>query len=180
MRRLGTLSLAAFLLGTGVVYAAGTGFLPPIADGVHQDFTPVGSAQHFQNVDDALDCNGITDYNETFGINDRDSYFVDISGVPAGATITRVDIVPCASRASLLPGGAKMRVFAIVDGVQTPDAGSYSIGLSGSNVPVRLATTTVFTNAVKTATSTVQVGAVLTTNGGGLRLSGIRARVVFQ
>lgn len=173
------LGVIVLLSATGVVYAAGTGYLPPIGNGTHQDFTPVGSALRFENVDDTPSCNGLTDYNETFTVGDRDSYVIDISSIPNGSLVTQIDIVPCASRASALPGGAQMKVFAIVDAAQSADKGSYSVGLGAGNVPVRLATTTIFTNFVKTATTTVQIGAVLSNTGGGLRLGGLRGRLVY-
>jgi hypothetical protein len=164
---------------TSLVYAAGTGYLPPVANGTHQDLIPVGSAISFENVDDTPSCNGVTDYNETFAVGDRDSYFIDISSIPNGSLVTQIDIVPCASRAAALPGGAKMKVFAIVDAAQSADKGSYSIGLGAGNTPTRLATTTIFTNFIKTSTTTVQIGAVLSDTGGGLRLGGIRGRLVY-
>jgi hypothetical protein len=173
------LGVIVLLSATGVAYAAGTGYLPPIGNGTHQDLTPVGSALRFENVDDSPNCNGTTDYNETFGVGDRDSYVIDLSTVPNGATVTRIDIVPCASRASVLPGGAKMKVFAIIEGQQTADTGNYSIGLAAGNTPVRLATSTIFTNFTKTATTTLEVGAVLSDAAGGMRLGGIRARLVY-
>jgi hypothetical protein len=179
MRKTLFLGFCVLLTAAGVAYAAGTGYLAPVGNGTYQDLTPVGSASRFENVDDSPACNGLTDYNETFVVGDRDSYFIDISSIPNGSLVTQIDIVPCASRASVLPGGAKMKVFAIVDSAQSADKGNYSIGLGAGNTPIRLATTTIFTNFIKTATTTVQIGAVLSDTAGGLRLGGIRGRLVY-
>src|SRR5262249_46814461 len=120
------------------VFASSTAPLLPTSDGNYTQWTPSTGTSHFANVDETP-CNGTTDYNSTTTVGSRDSYGVSLSSVPNGATITQIDVQPCAGRSA--NGGASdpvMNVFYRTGGANSADAGSYS--LTATNV-VDLATT---------------------------------------
>jgi hypothetical protein len=169
-----TILLAGLFLTLAVVTlivlpnAFATNELLPSADGNYLQWTPSTGSTHYTLVDEQV-CNGTTDYNFTTTVGNRDSYSVSLASVPNAATITSIKITPCASRNS--NGGANpvMNVFYRFNGVNSADAGAYS--LTGTT-PINLATTTFSSlSLVKSSTSTLEVGAVLTSSTKGARLS---------
>src|SRR5689334_12259935 len=94
---LGTLAASLLILLTASqAFAAITGTLLPVSDGHYAQWTPSTGTSHFANVDETP-CN-TTDFNSTTVVRNRDSYGVSVSSIPDGATITQIDIKPCASR----------------------------------------------------------------------------------
>src|SRR5438552_1659560 len=87
------------LLSSQPVMASSTGGLLPISDGNYTQWSPSPAGSHFANVDDTS-CNGTTDYNSTTGVGNRDSYGINLTSVPNGATITQIDIKSCAGRSA--------------------------------------------------------------------------------
>ena len=156
--------------------ASSTGALLPTSDGNYTQWTPSSGTSHFAMVNETP-CNGITNYNSTIVAGSRDSYVVGSSTVPNGATITEVDIIPCASRVTGGGTAPVMNVFYRFGGIDSADAGGYS--LSGTT-PIGLATTT-FTglSLLQTSTTTLEIGAVLTSGTKGARLSRIATIVTY-
>ena len=169
-------SALAILSGAVFAFASTTSALLPNADGTYKQWTPSSGTVHYTRVSESA-CDGNTTYNATSIVGNRDSYAVDLSSVPAGSTITQIDISPCASRNA--SGGANpiMNVFYRYNGGNSPDSGSYS--LSGTS-PVTLPTTTYSgLSIVTTASSTLEIGAVLTSGTKGARLSRVSTMITY-
>ena len=154
--------------------AAAIGPLLPIGDGTYSEWSTSSSSPHFVLVDEAA-CNGNADYVYTSTIGQRDSYDIDLSGIPDGQLITSIAIQPCASKRLALNKTAtsSLDVFYRFNGVNSADQGDYS--LTGTT-PFDLATTT-FSGLwlPKTATSTLEIGAVLAGGTAGAKVSRIAA-----
>jgi hypothetical protein len=126
---------------------------------------------------DETPCNGLTDYNSTTVVGNRDSYGVDISTIPNGATITKIELVPCAARAAPGGGNPTINVFYRLNGTDSADAGAYA--LTGTT-PSDLATTSFSgLSIVKSATTTLEDGVVLTSGNKGARLSRIAMTITY-
>ncbi len=167
--------LLAFLY-VSTASAASTGNTMPTSDGFYTQWTPSTGTSHFALVDETP-CNGTTDYNSTTVVGNRDSYGVSLASVPDGATITRIDIKPCASRVSSGGTNPVMNVFYRSNGFNSANAGSYS--LTGTT-PTELATSSYSSLAlIKSSTSTLEVGAVLTSSTKGARLSRIVTTLTY-
>lgn len=164
---LGAVLIIVAGLGMTVAEAASQLSLLPSGVGNYNQFTTVGTSTHYLNVDEAT-CNGLTDYNQTSTVGNRDAYAVSLAGIPDGAKITSIAISPCAGRA--VTGGTNpvMNVFYRWNGANSADAGAYAISLA---TPASLATTTYGVALTKNATSTLEIGAVLTSGTKGIRLS---------
>jgi hypothetical protein len=172
------LSVLTFLVAGfyTIVTADVSSNLYPISDGNYVQWTPKTGSTHYTMVDEST-CNGTTDYNFTSTVGNRDSYSIDISSVPNGAKITQIDIKPCASRNSAGGSNPVMNVFYRLDSINSSDSGSYS--LTGTT-PVELSTTTFSSlDKFKTSTTTMEVGAVLTSGTKGSRLSRIRSYITY-
>jgi hypothetical protein len=178
----GVLSVGFFALGliilaiAQVVFASSSGTLLPKADGNYTQWTPSTGTSHFVLVDESS-CNGTTDYNSTTVVGNRDSYVVSTSTIPNGATITQIDIKPCASRVSTGGANSTMDVFYRFGGTSSADSGAYS--LTGTT-PIDLATTTYSgLSLLQTSTTTLEVGAVLSAGTKGARLSRVASVVTY-
>lgn len=173
----GLMTLALGILLIQMAFADTTGISTPFSDGTYLQWTPNSGTTHYTRVDETP-CNGTTDYNFTTTVGNRDSYGIIIGSIPNGATITQIDIKPCASRNNSGGGGsATMNVFYRFDGTDSADAGSYA--LTGTT-PTELATTS-FTGLalVRTPSSNLQIGAVLSAGGKGARLSRIATQITY-
>lgn len=171
---------SALLAGAAVsfiAYAGVTGALLPSSDGTYLQWTSSVGTTHYTMVDEAL-CNGTADYNYTNTVGRRDSYGVNLSSIPHGATITDITITPCASRNNSGTGGsATVKIFYRFNGTNGADAGNYA--LTGTT-PVQLAPTTFNgLSLTKGPSSTLQIGAVYSAGTKGARLSRITATVTY-
>ncbi len=173
---LGTLFVVTLALGVGIAQASGALALLPSGVGNYNQFSTVGSATHYQNVDEST-CNGLTDYNQTTTVGNRDSYAITLSDVPDGAVITAIAIKPCASRVTTGGSNPVANVFYRWGGANSADQGSYS--LTGTT-PTDLATTTYNVSLSKSSTSTLEIGAVLTSSTKGIRLSRLAANITYE
>ena len=173
----GTVSLAIGILFIQLAFANITGISTPFRDGAYLQWTPSTGTTHYTLVDESA-CNGTTDYNATTIIGNRDSYGISISSIPSGATITKIDIKPCASRNNKGSGSATINVFYRFNGVNSSDAGNYA--LIGTT-PTELATTS-FTSLslVRGPSSTLEIGAVLSAGNKGARLSRIVTQITYD
>ncbi len=168
--------IGVFLLAQ-FVFANVTGSLLPSSDGAYLQWTPNTGTTHYTMVDESS-CNGATDYNSTNTVGNRDSYGVSLASVPNGSTITAIEITPCASRNKNGGHSATMNVFYRYSGVDSSDAGNYS--LTGTT-PTQLAATTFSgLSLVKGPASTLQIGAVLSAGTKGARLSRIAVVVTYM
>ena len=148
----------------------------PTGEGSYKQWTPKSGTTHYTMVDETT-CNGTTDYVSTNTVGNRDSFAVSLSSIPNGSVITQLDVTPCASRN--LTGGSNptMNVFYRFSGVNSADAGGYS--LTGTT-PVALATTSYAgLSLVKGASSTLDIGAVLSAGTKGARLSRIAVQATY-
>src|SRR6185437_11711232 len=123
-----TLLLGFFLLLflPQAVFANQTSSLLPVSDGHYLQWTTKSGTVHFTEVDETT-CDGQATFNHTTTAGDRDSYGFSLSSVPDGATITQLDITPCASRTATGGTNPIMDVFYRLNGVDSSDAGSYSL-----------------------------------------------------
>ena len=176
-KRLTVLGVIPFLFVLAFsAFATTTSALLPVADGSYSSWTPKSGTTHYTQVDETP-CNGTTDYNSTTVVGNRDSYKVSSSSVPNAAQVTDIAIKPCASRVSSGGSDPVMNVFYRLNGVDSADAGSYS--LTGTT-PVELGTTTFSgLSFIKTPSIDLQVGAVLSTSTKGARLSRIATTITY-
>ena len=173
---IGAIGGAVALSAALVVFASTSGVLLPISDGNYTQWTTSSGATHSTLVDES-NCNGTTDYNFTTTVGNRDSYGIDISGVPTAAKITQIDITPCASRNSSGAANPVMNVFYRFDNTDSSDQGSYS--LTGTT-PIALSTTSFSSLSLfKKTGSSLEMGAVLTSGNRGARLSRIQGFVTY-
>lgn len=172
---LGGGALLTVALGASIAFASTTAGLLPSGVGNYNQFATVGSATHYLNVDEST-CNGTTDYNHTTVVGERDSYTVSLASVPNGAVITSVAIKPCASRSASGGTDPVANVFYRWNGANSADSGSYT--LTGTT-PVELATTTYSVTLTKNASSTLEIGAILTSGTKGIRLSRIATVLTY-
>ncbi len=169
-------ALAAASLIVGIASAAAVNNLFPSSDGTYTQWTPSTGSTHYTLVDESS-CNGTTDYVRTATVGNRDSYGISLSAVPDGSTITAISVKPCASKNSNGGSNSTMNVFYRWNGANSADAGNYS--LSGTT-PVVLATTTWSgLSLVKSTSSALQVGAVLSAGTKGARLSHMRVGITY-
>ncbi len=171
-----TLCSAVLVIGSEVS-AATTGILPIIGDGSAQNWgvvVGVPSGLHFDAINE-LPCNGNTDYVGTPTSTDPETFWVDLGGVPNGATIDEIHISPCASSGT--GATSTMDVLAMYNGTSSPGVGGYT--LVGTK-PVTLSTATLSNvNIVKSAGDVLEIGAVYTGGFGGVRLSRIHAVIEY-
>ncbi len=166
------------LLGFGAsAEAATTTSLYPTADGTYTAWTPSTAGTHAVLVDESA-CNGVTDYVSETTVGDRDSYSVSLASVPTGALITNIAVTPCASRNSSGSGSATLDLFYRFDGVQSADAGAYS--LPTGTIPSVRATTNFGSLALtKTASSALEVGVVYSAGTKGVRVSNLATVITY-
>ncbi len=169
---------SAVLVIASEASAATTGILPIIGDGGVQDWIVIGvpSGIHFDAINE-LPCNGNTDFvvAAPTTTSSRETFWMDLGGVPNGATIDKIHISPCAS--SGIGTTSTMDVFGVYNGVSSPDVGNYV--LTGT-VPTTLSTATLNNvNIVKSAGDVLEIGAVYTGGFGGVRLSRIHAIIEY-
>ncbi|MST04141.1 MAG: fibronectin type III domain-containing protein [Candidatus Pacebacteria bacterium] len=123
------------------IFASVTPDLIPIKDGFYRHWTPsTPRLAHFPNVDETP-CDGSWSYNYTNGYYARDTYGIDISSVPVGSIITKIEIIPCASLNSTKrkdgPSVASsFSVFYRLNGVNSRD--SLPFKLPKNNIPAPL------------------------------------------
>jgi hypothetical protein len=163
LRSFATAVLASVALIPLSAFAVTTNTLLPISDGYTTQWTST-STSHYVLVDDAV-CNGTGDYINTTTTGQRESYGITDS-VTAGATITQIEINPCASRDNSNAGANSfIDVFFRFGGINSSD--SAGISLSGTT-PIELGTTT-FSNLslLKTSTTTLEIGALFASGAKG-------------
>jgi hypothetical protein len=158
------------------VFADQTASLLPVSDGNYLQWTPKSGTTHFTQVDETT-CNGTTDYNSTTTVGNRDSYGTSLSSIPDGSTITQLDITPCASRVSSGGANSTMNVFYRLNGIDSSDAGNYS--LTGTTPTVLSATTFSGLSTNKSSTTILETGAVLSAGTKGARLSQISVKITY-
>ncbi len=160
--------------------AVTTGNILPSADGAYLQWRtkPATSTTHYTLIDESS-CNGTTDYNFTNTTSNRDSYKTSTSSIPDNVVISSITITPCASRNIAGNGSSALNVFYRYNGVNSADGGNYNLPIGV--VPVTL-TSTNFTglSLLKTASTTLEIGAVLTSGNKGVRLSKIVVNITYS
>ena len=169
-------SLCVLLLLPQSVFADQTSSLFPVSDGHYLQWTTKSGTVHFTEVDETT-CDGSSTYNQTTTVGKRDSYGISLSSIPDGSTITQLDITPCASRVSGGGTNPVMNVFYRLNGVDSSDSGNYS--LTATTPTLLSATTYSSLSSVKSSSTTLETGAVLTSGTKGARLSQISVKVTY-
>lgn len=170
----------AFLTVAAFAQAASadmTGSLMPVSNGTYGQWGTSGGTSHVTLVDETI-CNGTTDYVKTGTIGQRDSYSINLSSIPDGATLTNISIAPCASRNSKSSGGSStLNLFYIYNSVKSADVGNYA--LTGT-MPLNL-TNTAFSgiSLIKSASTKLEIGAVFSAGNRGARLSRIAVVITY-
>jgi hypothetical protein len=165
-------TLAVFFIFVQFAFAVTSSPLPS-SDGAYTQWTPKSGTSHFTMVDESS-CNGLTDYNSTDIVGNRDSY--GIAGIPDGSTITSISITPCASN-NKAGGASTLNVFYRFNGVNSADAGGYS--LSGTTPTGLTATTFSGLSLVKTSLTSLEIGAVLSAGSKGARVSKLATTITY-
>lgn len=173
---LATLGAVGF---AAVSLAANTGTLLPTSDGSYKQWGSSFGTNHYSQVNEVA-CNGTTNFIYSTTVGQRESFYVDLSSVPNGATITQIGIAPCASRNSGSgSGSAYIQLFYQINSLLSGNFGSYS--LPQTNRPTNLATTTAsMFNTVKTPSTTLQIGVVYASGNKGVRLSRLAAQLTYD
>ena len=166
----------AFLIFGRQSFASTTATLYPVSDGNYTDWNPNTGSNHYAVVDETT-CNGNTDFNRETIVGKRDSYGINISSVPNGATITQIDITPCVSKNNTGGVNTTFDVFYRLDGVNSADAGSYS--LSTTTPAVQSTTSYSGLSVAKSGSTTLEVGGVFTAGNRGARLSQMAVVITY-
>ena len=173
---LGIVSLVLIAIAINLAFANTTNQIVPTSDGAYREWNPTSGTVHRYMIDETP-CNGTTDYNWTTTVGKRDSYGVSLYSVPNGSLITAIEIAPCASRNNTGGGSSVMNVFYRYNGVDSSNLGNYSLtGITPAELtPVSFGGLSL----VKSASSALQIGAVLTSGNKGARLSRIAATITY-
>ncbi len=166
---------ASLFVSASALFAATTASLLPAGEGTYLQWTPKSGTTHSAMVDE-ISCNGATDYVSTTVTGKRDSYTVSLSSIPDGSTITAVTVTPCASK-NKSSGSSVMNVFYRLNGTNSADQGAYS--LTGTTPSALSGATYSGLSIVKNASTSLEVGAVLTSGTAGVRLSRIATVVTY-
>jgi hypothetical protein len=158
------------------VFADQTGVLLPVSDGNYAQWKPNSGSTHYTTVDESS-CNGNTDFNRETTVGQRDSYGINLSSIPNNATITQIDITPCASKNTNGGSNTTLNVFYRLNGSDSSDAGNYS--LSTTTPSVQSATGFIGLSTVKDGSTTLEIGAVYSAGNRGAKLSQITAVVTY-
>jgi hypothetical protein len=169
-------SLSGMLLSAGIVLAASTGILMPSNDGYYAQWTKSGGTYHYQNVDE-LNCNGVTDYNYTNVLGRKDSYRISLASLPSYATITSIEVSPCAWKA-IGANNPTLYVQLRWQGTDKPAVKSYVLK---STTYAQLATSTFSgLNWSKTPSSTLEaIVKYASGTSSGVAVSNVRVRINY-
>lgn len=173
-----SLIISAITLTT--ISADTTSDLLPVSNGTYSAWSPSsGSSTSKYSLVDEATCNGTTDYVYTTTLYNKESYNVNISSIPNGATITSITFKPCASRHLTGTGNTAFDVFYILDGEEygTTDGQYYITGTTPTEqTPYEFYGSPV----TKTGSSTLEIGATLSIGTRGVRLSRLAATVTYE
>lgn len=157
-------------------FASTTSALLPVSEGNYQQWNPNAGSVHYNRVDDAT-CNGNTDFNRETTVGQRDSYGLDLSSIPNGASISAIEIFPCASKNTSGGTNTTFDVFYRLNGVDSADAGSYSLT---TTTPAEQSSILYSGLAVtKNISTTLEIGGVFTAGNRGAKMSRIAAVVTY-
>lgn len=165
-----------FFILSKQTFASTTAALLPTSTGTYSQWTPKSGSTHYTQVDEAS-CNGNTDFNRETTVGQRDSYGLTISSVPDGATITQIDITPCASKNTSGGLSTTFDVFYRLNGVDSADMPGYTLT---TTTPAGLSTTSYSgLSTVKNGSTTLEIGGVYTAGNRGVKLSQISAVITY-
>lgn len=165
-----------FLLLAKQSFASTTAALLPVSDGNFTQWNPKSGSIHAAMVDETV-CDGNTTFNRETSVGGRDSYDIDLSTIPNGATITQIDITPCASKNTSGGTNTTFNVFYRLDGVDSADAGAYALT---TTTPVGLATTSYSgLSETKSGSTALEVGGVFTAGNRGVKLSQVSTVITY-
>lgn len=170
-----SISVLAVLFVAGCAYATTTSWLYPTSDGTyHQWSSSPTTTIHFTKVDDDP-CN-TTNYVYTTGTTKLDSYGISLATLPATATVSRVDIIPCAAD-YFAHGISDLDVYYIWNGVMST---SVTYTITNDILPNDLATATWSgLNLSKDSSSTLEIGVRYASGTVGLRVSAMKTKLTY-
>ncbi|MFH1291648.1 MAG: hypothetical protein ABIH87_00405 [bacterium] len=169
------------LLSVG--YALASVYTFPQADGDYRQWqTSSGSRGGHHVLVDESRCDP-NDYVYTTNHGMKDSYHVDLSGIPDYNFITKIEILACAERIDYYDLSTMfLGAFYIFEGIED--------GIQEIELPWHSITTTFYTNIgpyvwdnldhIKTPYSDLQVGVVYTEGQNGVKVNNIRSRITYQ
>jgi uncharacterized repeat protein (TIGR01451 family) len=176
MQKLDALALIAVRLCIGLavpsIAIAETATLNAAGDGTYHDFSTSSGTAHYTLL--SSNCSAAK-YTYAMTSAAADSYRLNIFLIPLGATITAIEITPCA--ASFNGESAVLQAIYLANGVPSATADRYDLS-AGS--PVTLAPT-VFSglSILRVGSLTLEAGVRLIGGTGGVKLSGLSARVTY-
>lgn len=167
-------SIIGSALAVTLVIATITNYLYPIADGTYQEWSASAMGQHFVLVDEDP-CND-SDYVSTTIVNDRDSYLMDLSGIPNGSIIGKIHIDPCASSYQWEGTTSTLGVFYKWNNEHSTTS-TYELPPTTTPQWDVASTTWSELNLVKDASSTLEMGVIHKQGTKGSKVSSMRAKI---
>lgn len=163
----------------GVVLAAVAGPLYPIEDDARPNWNvvPRTSATHYETIDEES-CNGTSDYVYSVDPASQETYKIDISGIPVGAQITQISIVPCAGRHDADTTASSLRLYYRWNGTDSGYGQSYTLT---DPTPQVMATTT-FDDVLNHQSSSdeLQIGVNHESGFSGVRVSNLKTIILYD
>lgn len=154
--------------------------LSPVGDGAYAAWTPASGTTHSALVDDSpTSCaDTANDYVETGVTGQRDSYTLNVGGIPDGATITQVDVTVCYRSSSVLSPGGTFQTFYRLNGADA-DAGLDLVTLP-ANALATSAQLILVASVVKNGSTALEIGVLKTgTVANAFRVLAINAQVQY-
>ncbi len=170
------LTVLFFFVGKSA-YADTTGTLLPSGEGAYMQWAPSTGSSHYAVVDESS-CNGNTDFNRETTVGQRDSYALNLTSIPNGATITQISITPCASKNTAGGINTTFDVFYRLNGVNSADMPGYM--LTGTTPTPLAVTNYTGLSIVKGVTTTLEIGGIYTAGNKGVKLSQIGAVITYN
>ena len=173
MTRALTATAIVLVVATTLLCSAQTGTLRPIGDGSLEGFynnsqVACSSTTCYTVVDETSGANcsgtivaGGTDYVYTYGLSvgAKQTFTLDVSSIPNGSVIQRIELHTCARYSTTYASSGAARAITVVNGAETDCAAIFTFTSSWAEY---ICTITLATPVTKGSTTTVEIGAQLT------------------
>jgi len=173
--------IASVLLATGALAFDIVVNTPPSSDGTYSQWDTSGfGGAHWSKVDEQL-CNDGTDYVFTSTAGERDSYLVDLSGVPNGSRVNEIRVLPCAAKINPKVGmRSGFRSFYKLNG--GPNVNGQTFNLTSTSFVNWASSTPFHADFVKDENTTLEIGVYVPAglNAGGVKVSKLKGEVRYS